>query len=64
MWYLHGPDRSVPYEETLKTVNELYKEGYFKRFGISNYAAYVPSSMYGLEWSLNNIHQIDGKSLK
>ena len=49
MWYLHGPDRSVPYEETLKTVNELYKEGYFKRFGISNYAAYVPSSMYGLE---------------
>ena len=64
MWYLHGPDRSVPYEETLKTVNELYKEGYFKRFGISNYAAYVPSSMYGLEQSLNNIHQIDGKSLK
>ncbi|KZV72567.1 Aldo/keto reductase [Peniophora sp. CONT] len=40
MWYLHGPDRSTPYEETLRTVNELYKEGKFKRFGISNYYAW------------------------
>ena len=37
MWYLHGPDRKTPYEVTLKTVNDLYKEGKFKRFGISNY---------------------------
>ena len=42
MWYLHGPDRTTPYEVTLKAVNELHKEGKFKRFGISNYAAYVP----------------------
>ncbi|KAF9451204.1 Aldo/keto reductase [Macrolepiota fuliginosa MF-IS2] len=40
MWYLHAPDRSVPYEVTFKAVNDLYKEGYFKRFGISNYAAW------------------------
>ncbi|TFY72554.1 hypothetical protein EVG20_g438 [Dentipellis fragilis] len=40
MWYLHGPDRSVPYEVTLKTVNELYKEGKFKRFGLSNYMSW------------------------
>lgn len=39
VWYLHGPDRTVPYEVTLKGVNDLYKEGYFKRFGISNFAA-------------------------
>ena len=39
MWYLHAPDRSVPYEITFKAVNDLYKEGYFKRLGISNYAA-------------------------
>ena len=37
MWYLHGPDRTTPWEVTLKAVNELYKEGKFKRFGISNY---------------------------
>lgn len=42
MWYLHGPDRTVPYEVTLKAVNDLYKEGKFKRFGISNYMSYVP----------------------
>lgn len=40
MWYLHAPDHSVPYEETLREVNELYKEGLFKRFGISNYSAW------------------------
>ncbi|KAB2578318.1 Aldo/keto reductase [Lasiodiplodia theobromae] len=40
MWYLHGPDRSVPFEDTLREVNELHKEGYFARFGISNYQAW------------------------
>jgi aflatoxin B1 aldehyde reductase len=27
MWYLHAPDRSVPYEVTMKEVNNLYKQG-------------------------------------
>jgi aflatoxin B1 aldehyde reductase len=27
MWYLHAPDRSVPYEVTMREVNNLYKEG-------------------------------------
>src|SRR3569833_2419822 len=40
MWYLHAPDRNVPYEDTLREVNNLYEAGYFKRFGISNYAAW------------------------
>jgi len=40
MWYLHAPDHSTPYEITLREVNNLYKEGYFNRFGISNYAAW------------------------
>ncbi|KAJ7173420.1 Aldo/keto reductase [Mycena filopes] len=48
MWYLHGPDRSVPYEETLRGVNELYKEGLFKRFGISNYAAWEVAEIVGI----------------
>jgi aflatoxin B1 aldehyde reductase len=26
-FYLHMPDRSVPIEDTLRGVNELYKEG-------------------------------------
>jgi len=48
MWYLHGPDRSVPYEVTLKAVNDLHKEGYFKRFGISNYAAWEVAEIVGI----------------
>ncbi|KAK9327668.1 NADP-dependent oxidoreductase domain-containing protein [Lipomyces starkeyi] len=40
MWYLHAPDRTTPYEETFCAVNELHKEGYFNRFGISNYMAW------------------------
>jgi aflatoxin B1 aldehyde reductase len=43
MWYLHGPDRTIPYEVTLKAVNDLYKEGYFKALGISNYMSSVNS---------------------
>ncbi len=31
MWYLHGPDRTVPYEVTMKAVNDLYKEGWGAR---------------------------------
>ncbi|EOD50988.1 Aldo/keto reductase [Neofusicoccum parvum] len=40
MWYLHGPDRSRPFEETLREVDALHKEGYFRRLGISNYQAW------------------------
>lgn len=45
MWYLHAPDRTTPYEDTLREVNNLYKEGYFKRFGISNYMAWEVAQM-------------------
>lgn len=34
------PDRTTPYEVTLKAVNDLYKEGYSERFAISNYMAW------------------------
>lgn len=40
LWYLHGPDRKTPLEDTLSEVNNLYKEGYFNRFGISNYMSW------------------------
>ncbi|KAF2643399.1 Aldo/keto reductase [Massarina eburnea CBS 473.64] len=40
LWYLHAPDRGVPLETTLITVNDLYKEGKFKTWGISNFMAW------------------------
>jgi aryl-alcohol dehydrogenase-like predicted oxidoreductase len=61
MWYLHGPDRSTPYEVTLKAVNDLYKEGYFKRFGISNYMASVPPNANSSPSSVNLTVYVVGK---
>jgi len=28
IFYLHAPDRSVPFEDTLRVVDELYKQGH------------------------------------
>ena len=39
-FYLHAPDRETSFEETLGEVNKLHKEGYFKRFGISNFQSW------------------------
>jgi len=36
--YLHAPDPQTPFEDTLRTVNEFYKEGVFEKFGLSNYS--------------------------
>lgn len=43
--YLHGPDRKRPFEQTLGEINELYNEGLFSRFGISNFAAWEVAQM-------------------
>ncbi|KAF8983508.1 hypothetical protein BGZ46_010104 [Entomortierella lignicola] len=48
IFYLHAPDYSTPFEETVKAVNELYREGLFERFGLSNYAS----------WQVTLIHQL------
>ncbi|KAJ3038009.1 hypothetical protein HDV00_001053 [Rhizophlyctis rosea] len=37
VYYLHGPDPETPIEETLAAINDLYKAGKFKRFGLSNF---------------------------
>lgn len=35
-----GPDRQVPFEETLKAVDKAFHQGKFKRFGLSNFKAW------------------------
>lgn len=37
--YLHQPNRTVPFEETAEAIDKAYREGKFKRFGLSNYTA-------------------------
>jgi aflatoxin B1 aldehyde reductase len=45
MWYLHGPDRGTPFQDTLREVNKLHEGGFFKRFGISNYYSWEVAKM-------------------
>ncbi|EAW14959.1 aldo/keto reductase family protein [Aspergillus clavatus NRRL 1] len=40
LFYLHGPDRNTPFEDTLREVNALHAEGRFARFGLSNFMAW------------------------
>ncbi|KAI8814988.1 NADP-dependent oxidoreductase domain-containing protein [Cladochytrium replicatum] len=39
VYYIHFPDPTIPIEVTLEGINELYKLGRFKRFGLSNFSA-------------------------
>ncbi|EIN08286.1 Aldo/keto reductase [Punctularia strigosozonata HHB-11173 SS5] len=48
IWYLHAPDRSVPYETTLKAVDDLHKEGLFRRLGLSNYPSWEVAEIVGI----------------
>ncbi|KAI1303845.1 Aldo/keto reductase [Xylaria venustula] len=36
---LHVPDRETPFEDAAKAMNEAFKKGQFKHFGLSNYTA-------------------------
>ncbi|KAJ7236430.1 Aldo/keto reductase [Mycena haematopus] len=48
IYYLHAPDRTVPYEETLKAIDVLYREGHFKRWGMSHYVAWEVAEIAGI----------------
>ncbi|KDQ50261.1 hypothetical protein JAAARDRAFT_211846 [Jaapia argillacea MUCL 33604] len=48
VFYLHAPDRSVPFEDTVREVNKLYEEGLFEIFGVSNYAAWEVAEIVGI----------------
>lgn len=37
--YLHQPDRATPFEETCEAIDKAYKEGKFRKFGLSNFTA-------------------------
>ncbi|KAF9264722.1 Aldo keto reductase [Marasmius fiardii PR-910] len=46
--YLHMPDRTIAFEETLEEINKLYQEGRFEIFGLSNYAAWEVAEIVGI----------------
>jgi aflatoxin B1 aldehyde reductase len=48
IFYLHAPDRSVPFAETLGALNELFKEGKFVQLGLSNFAAWEVAEAWNI----------------
>ena len=48
LFYLHWPCMDVSIEDTLDEVNNLYKEGKFQRFGLSNF----------ISWQVAEVQQI------
>ncbi|KAF2426506.1 Aldo/keto reductase [Tothia fuscella] len=46
--YFHSPETTVPWEEQLAAVNELYKQGAFKRFGLSNFKTEQVQEIYDI----------------
>ncbi|KAG9783913.1 Aldo/keto reductase, partial [Aureobasidium melanogenum] len=48
IFYLHAPDRSIPFAATLKECNALFKEGKFVQLGLSNYAAWEVAEIWNI----------------
>jgi aflatoxin B1 aldehyde reductase len=48
IFYLHAPDHSVPFAETLEAVNEMHKEGKFVQLGLSNFAAWEVAEVWNI----------------
>jgi len=44
--YVHMPEKTIPVEEQTSGLNELYKQGAFKRLGISNFTAEQAQEFY------------------
>ncbi|KAK4508671.1 hypothetical protein PRZ48_002410 [Zasmidium cellare] len=40
VFYLHRADRSIPFQEPLRKLDELHKQGKFLQLGLSNYSAF------------------------
>ena len=50
--YFHSPDKITAIEESVDAINELYKQGKFKKFGLSNFTVEDVKKVY--EYSKKN----------
>ncbi|KAI0790935.1 aflatoxin B1-aldehyde reductase [Abortiporus biennis] len=46
--YLHAPDRGTPFADSLKVINEFYKQGHFEEFGLSNFMSFEVAEVVGI----------------
>jgi len=47
-YFLHSPDKDVPITETLEGIQQVFKEGKFKYFGISNFNPKQTQEVYDI----------------
>lgn len=61
VFYLHAPDRSVPFADTFGTLDQLYRNGKFKKLGLSNFSAFevaeVVTMCYERGWVRPTVYQ-------
>lgn len=61
IFYLHAPDRTTPFSETLQELDSLHAEGRFKTLGLSNFAAFEVAEVVNLcianNWVRPTIYQ-------
>jgi aflatoxin B1 aldehyde reductase len=48
IFYLHAPDRSTPFKDTMRACDELFKEGKFVTLGLSNFAAWEVAECWNI----------------
>jgi aflatoxin B1 aldehyde reductase len=48
IFYFHAPDAATPMEEQAKAMDEAFREGKFKRFGISNFSPEQVEELVGI----------------
>lgn len=48
IFYLHAPDRATNFEETLEAVDQMHRDGKFKKLGLSNYASWEVAEIVGI----------------
>eukprot|EP00112_Aurelia_sp_Birch-Aquarium-sp1_P004826 Seg1546.16 transcript_id=Seg1546.16/GoldUCD/mRNA.D3Y31 product="Aflatoxin B1 aldehyde reductase member 2" protein_id=Seg1546.16/GoldUCD/D3Y31 len=61
IFYLHWPDHKLPIEDSLRAVNQLYQEGKFNEFGLSNFKSWEVVNIYHIckanGWVLPTVYQ-------
>ncbi|KAK9384511.1 Aldo/keto reductase [Lipomyces mesembrius] len=54
-YFLHAPDPTTPIEETLSAIDEIYKAGKFKHFGLSNFKTGDVQRIYDVQSSKDSV---------
>ncbi|CAI6315130.1 unnamed protein product [Periconia digitata] len=53
--YIHAPDTSIAFEETLAGINDAHQAGIFRRFGLSNFTAQQVQQVYDIAKANNYV---------